>query len=88
MTEREGNYGDDADEAQITVVAMFSKVESEHAAVTQGRQQMRHRILGVDQRHRGGVEGLRQVRLRTLVFLRRIHDVYMASSHYIQRLIS
>lgn len=52
MTEREGNYGDDADEAQIAVVAMFSKVESEHAAVTQGRQQMRHRILGVDQRHR------------------------------------
>ena len=88
MAEKEGNYGDGADEAQIAVVAMFSKVEGENAALTQGRQQMRHRILGVDQRHRGGVEGLRQVRLRTLVFLGRILDVYMPSSHYTQRLIS
>lgn len=75
MTEKEGKYGDGAKEAEVAVIAMFSKVEGDDAAVTQRRQQTRQRGLGVDQNHRGGVEGRRRQRVRWLVFVGGIDDI-------------
>ena len=76
MAEKEGKYGDGAEEAQVAVVAVFAQVEGDDAAVAQRRQQGRQRGLGVDENHRGGVEGRRSMRVRGLVFVRGVDDIW------------
>lgn len=75
MAEKEGKYGDGAEEAQVAVEAVLAQVEGDDAAVTQRRQKTRQRGLGVDENHRGGVEGRRRQRVCWLVFVGWVDDI-------------